>query len=186
VTGVQTCALPISTPATTQVGSTVIIDLCNIISDTDNTFEELTIIVVSILSGASTNIDGCDLSVDYSGIDFEGQDSIVIRATDPDGNVDENTLSIEVESTTGDVEVFNAVSPNGDNLNDTWRIRNIESPNTIFLYNRWGDEVKSFANVSLNAMNNAELDLSDLPPATYFYKISSTQGTFEGYIVIKK
>jgi len=174
-----------TTPATTQVGSTVTIDLCDIISDPDNSFEELFIEVISIESGATTLIEGCNLIVDYQGIDFEGQDNIFLRATDPDGNVDENSLTITVESSAGDIQIFNAVSPNGDGLNDFWEIVNLQSPNVILLYNRWGDEVKSLNNVEVNVNNRTQIDLSDLPAATYFYKISSPQGSFEGYIVLK-
>ncbi|HNP18530.1 MAG TPA: FG-GAP-like repeat-containing protein [Fulvivirga sp.] len=178
-----------TTPGTTQVGSTVTIDLCEIIFDPDNTFDELTIIVVSILSQASTNISACDLTIDYSAVDFEGEDSIVLRATDPDGNSAENTLTITVEPIDNGeppilpLEVFNAISPNGDGLNDWWEIVNLLTPNKIELYNRWGDLVKTLTDYK-NIPDNSQMD--DLPSGTYFYKIESPNGEYTGYISIKK
>ncbi|MEQ8575786.1 MAG: gliding motility-associated C-terminal domain-containing protein, partial [Fulvivirga sp.] len=176
-----------TTPATTQEGSRLTIDLCAIISDPDNTFDELTITVVSITSGAVTSIDGCDLVIDYEGLDFSGTDSIVLSATDPDGNTDQNTLSITVEEEPvvngGDLLIYNAISPNGDGANEWWEIVNLTTPKTIELYNRWGDLVKTLNNYE-NIENNSQLD--DLPVGTYFYKISSPQGEYTGYITIKK
>ncbi|QSE96214.1 FG-GAP-like repeat-containing protein [Fulvivirga lutea] len=174
-----------TTPATTQVGSVITIDLCNIISDPDNSFEELTITVVSILSGASTTIDGCDLRVDYSGLNFSGEDIIVLRATDPDGNTDENSLTINVESAEpgGELIIYNAVSPNNDGLNDWWEIVNLTTPNEIKLFNRWGDLVKTLTNYESIPDNT---QLNDIPAGTYFYKIESPQGSYEGFLVIKK
>lgn len=176
-----------TTPATTQEGSRLTIDLCAIISDPDNTFDELIITVVSITSGATTTIDGCDLVIDYEGLSFSGIDSIVLSATDPDGNTDQNTLTITVEEEPvvngGDLLIYNAISPNGDGANDWWEIVNLTTPNKIELYNRWGDLVKTLNNYE-NIENNSQLD--DLPVGTYFYKISSPQGEYTGYITIKK
>lgn len=176
-----------TTPATTQEGNRLTIDLCAIISDPDNTFDELTITVVSILSGAITEINGCDLIIDYEGLDFFGTDSIVISATDPDGNTDQNTLTITVEEEPivngGKLLIYNAISPNGDGANDWWEIVNLTTPNQIELYNRWGDLVKTLNDYE-NIENNTQLD--DLPVGTYFYKISSPQGEYTGYITIKK
>ncbi len=184
-----------TTPGTTQVGSTIVIDLCNIISDPNNTFDELTIIVVSILSQASTNVNACDLTIDYSAVDFEGQDSIVLRATDPDGNTAENTLTITVEPIDNGeppilpLEVYSAVSPNGDGLNDTWRIKNLlQTPNSIKLFNRWGDLVKTINDYIDPGDSGDEIyiDLSGVPAGTYFYSIESVNGKYTGYITIKK
>ncbi|MEQ8926240.1 MAG: FG-GAP-like repeat-containing protein [Fulvivirga sp.] len=174
-----------TTPTTTQVGSVVTIDLCQIISDPDNDFDELFIEVISTLSGAATTKEDCNLRIDYSGLNFSGEDNIVVRATDPDGNTDENTLIITVESSEpgGDLIIYNAVSPNGDGLNDWWEIVNLTSPNKIQLFNRWGDLVKTLSDYE-SIENNTQLN--DIPAGTYFYKIESPQGSYEGFIVIKK
>lgn len=174
-----------TTPATTQVGSVITIDLCAIISDPDNNFDELTISVISTNSGANTVVSGCDLTIDYANTNFSGNDEIVIEACDPSGNCDQNTLNIEVQdvSQPTEVNIFNAVSPNNDGLNDFWEVQGLTQPNSIILFNRWGDEVKALNDVPSPI---ADIDLSDLPAATYFYRINSPEGTFEGYVVIKK
>jgi gliding motility-associated-like protein len=74
-----------------------------------------------------------------------------------------------------DFETSNAFSPNGDGLNDIWVIRGIDSfgSNTVRIFNRWGDEVRSF-----DDYNNADVSWdgtytagSKVPTGTYFYVI---------------
>ncbi|MEM8567599.1 MAG: gliding motility-associated C-terminal domain-containing protein, partial [Bacteroidota bacterium] len=170
--------------ATTQVGSVITLDLCQIISDTDNSFEELTISVLSTTSGAATSIDGCELTLDYVGLSFEGQDNIQLEACDPLNACNVNTLSIIVQAVS-EFQVYNAVSPNNDGRNDWWIIEGLTSPNNIRIFNRWGDEVKELNNyVGSSGVPNNELD--DLIAGTYFYQIESPQGSFNGYLTIKK
>lgn len=173
-----------TTPSTTQVGSIVTIDLCNIISDPDNNFDELTLNVVSSLSNAATSIDDCILTIDYRGTSFFGQDQLIIEACDPSGECDQNTLEVTVEEIT-EVNIYNAVSPNGRDGNDWWVIDGLSTPNTIAIYNRWGDVVKVLDDYN-GSPNTPNDKLDDLPSATYFYEIKSDQGSFTGYLVIKK
>ncbi|OMQ10478.1 gliding motility-associated C-terminal domain-containing protein [[Flexibacter] sp. ATCC 35103] len=78
-----------------------------------------------------------------------------------------------------DVEVFNAISPNGDGVNDTFHIAGIDKypDNSVEIYNRWG--VKVFETKSYNESDNVFTGYSDgratvtrgekLPTGTYFY-----------------
>lgn len=172
-----------TTPQSTQVGSVVTINLCDLISDPDNTYNELNISVVSISSEAATDITDCILTIDYGSSGFSGQDQLVLEACDPSGACDQNTISIQVEEPSGPLTIYNAVSPNGDGLNDWWEILALTSPNKIELFNRWGDQVKTLNNYAGMTPNNL---LDDLPAGTYYYKINSPQGDYEGYLVIKK
>ena len=113
--------------------------------------------------------------------------TIEISATDFD-NTTPTPVSMEVNVTPvedpipSELTIYNAVSPNNDGLNDWWEIFKISSPNKIELYNRWGDLVKTLNNY-VSEENNL---LDDLPSATYYYKIESPQGSYNGYLVIKK
>ncbi|MTI22681.1 T9SS type B sorting domain-containing protein [Fulvivirga sp. RKSG066] len=166
-----------------QRGAILTFDWCELIDDPDNEDSELTVTVVSISSGASTSINNCEVEVDYSNVNFSGNDAITLRACDPSNECDENSISIVVSDVGGQLLIFNAVSPNGDGLNDFWEIQNLTSPNAIEIYNRWGDNVKTLVNYNGEVANN---QLDDLPTATYFYKIKSPEGSFEGYLVIKE
>ncbi|MES2574392.1 MAG: gliding motility-associated C-terminal domain-containing protein [Bacteroidota bacterium] len=68
-----------------------------------------------------------------------------------------------------DLIVSTAFSPNGDTINDTWIINNIEKyPNTsVHVFNRWGYEVYS----SPNYKN--DWDGTELPASTYYYTVES-------------
>lgn len=85
---------------------------------------------------------------------------------------------------------FNAFSPNGDGINDTWQIENIHLPefrnNEVHIFNRWGQEVWSGRNY-----DNAQVVWDGrgkggnrLPPATYFYTADVAGVMFKGYIEI--
>lgn len=62
---------------------------------------------------------------------------------------------------------FNAFTPNGDGINDTWEIGNInEWPNAqIVVYSRWGQKVFQATNY------DNDWDGDGLPSATYYYVI---------------
>lgn len=78
-----------------------------------------------------------------------------------------------------DIIVFNAVSPNGDGINDTFHIQGIDNypDNRVEIYNRWG--VKVYDANSYNESDNMFRGYSDgretvnrgvgLPTGTYFY-----------------
>ncbi|OXA75158.1 gliding motility-associated C-terminal domain-containing protein [Flavobacterium aquidurense] len=94
--------------------------------------------------------------------------------------------------------VYNAVSPNGDGINDSFHIKGIDQypDNTVEIYNRWG--VKVFDTKSYNESDNMFRGYSDgratinrgekLPTGTYFYilKYNNTKRVVEqsGYLYI--
>lgn len=85
-----------------------------------------------------------------------------------------------------DVIVYNAVSPNGDGMNDTFLIEGISKypDNEVEIYNRWG--VKVYDAKSYNESDNMFTGYSDgrattkrgekLPTGTYFYIIKYNNG----------
>ncbi len=72
-----------------------------------------------------------------------------------------------------DIFVSQALTPNGDGINDVWYIKNIELyPNArIRVYNRWGAEVYSVLNYK-NDWGGTYKDNTDyLPSSSYYYII---------------
>jgi len=73
------------------------------------------------------------------------------------------------------IEVSQALTPNGDGINDTWELSNIEQfkDNKVFVVDRWGNKV-----YQANGYNNSDvlwngigINGSKVPVGTYFYTI---------------
>jgi gliding motility-associated-like protein len=182
-----------ATPLTTQIGSTISFDLLSIISDADGDLNPETLqITGEPQSGAQASIDeNGNLLLDYSGISFSGIDRLTIRACDNSGSCTEEELTVDV---IGDIFIYNAISPNGDGLNDIFLIQNINllpvtRKNRVVLYNRWGDavfEVSDYDNTS-RVFKGLNDNGKALPSGTYFYKIEFASGLpiKSGYLVLK-
>ena len=100
-----------------------------------------------------------------------------------------------------DLEIFNSMTINGDDLNDVFVIRGIEQypNNTVIIYNRWGVEVynvegygqdnKFFRGISEGRKTISQT--AELPKGTYFYLLRyvNKQGAEKersGYLYITK
>ncbi|MBT8220388.1 MAG: gliding motility-associated C-terminal domain-containing protein, partial [Bacteroidia bacterium] len=100
---------------------------------------------------------------------------------------DTATVTIWIECT--DIKIFNAMSPNGDGLNDIFFIANIEDfpNNEINIYNRWGNQVFSTTGYN-NKENNWDGTWqgdNDLPDGTYYYELwlhDENKRFFSGFI----
>jgi gliding motility-associated-like protein len=97
--------------------------------------------------------------------------------------------------------VYNSISPNGDGVNDIFRIRNIDfyPENTLSIYNRWGIEVYHVNSYGQNdnffkGFSDGRSTVSrdvELPEGTYFYTLTykNTKGiekNLSGYLYIKQ
>jgi gliding motility-associated-like protein len=99
------------------------------------------------------------------------------------------------------IEVFNAVSPNGDGNNDVFRIRGLEcyADNTVEIYNRWGvlvfersgynNDDRAFRGISEGRVTIKQSE--ELPVGVYYYILrykDSTATTFKkaGYLYINR
>jgi gliding motility-associated-like protein len=114
-----------------------------------------------------------------------------------ESSVQELEVRVVVE---GDLEVFNALSPNGDGINDVFTIRNIDfyPNNSLYIYNRWGVEVYKANGYGQNGTlfrgfsdgrNTINRD-SALPDGTYFYTLTyknttGRENNLSGYLYIK-
>jgi gliding motility-associated-like protein len=186
------CA-PVITTATlaTQVEGTVILDLKSLITTVGTLDVNSIKVKTPPSSGAAATIANGVLTIDYKGKPFSGIESITIEACNTNGICSQQTFSIEVA---GDIVVYNAVSPNGDDKNEFLYLKYIEviaatSINQVMIYNRWGDEVFSVSDYDNKTRRFAGLtnDGSKLPVGTYFYKIvlPNAGKTMTGYLELK-
>jgi gliding motility-associated-like protein len=93
---------------------------------------------------------------------------------------------------TADFECYipDAISPNGDGINDIWNIRCLhEYPNReVVIYSRWGNLVYEGNGNDFDGLFNGQ----NLPDGTYFYiiKLNSTQyvpnDEIKGYLIINR
>ncbi len=97
------------------------------------------------------------------------------------------TTSDQVNVTLVDVELPNAISPNGDGKNDYFEIPFIGSYNKveIKIINRWGNLVYENANYN-NNWNGFNQSGNPLAEDTYFYVLKLDELIRTGYITIKR
>jgi gliding motility-associated-like protein len=138
-----------------------------------------------------------NLTLDYSGITFSGQDQLTIRACDLAGVCTESILAVNVHVIAAEespVEVFNAVAPNSSGDNRYMRIVNLPQHNKVSIFNRWGDIVFNIVNYDqetpgkrFEGMDNSGKVLTS---GTYFYKIeyvdNGVRQTLTGYLSLKQ
>jgi gliding motility-associated-like protein/uncharacterized repeat protein (TIGR02543 family) len=102
-----------------------------------------------------------------------------------------STAVVVTEEGCNKIIVYNAISPeNGDDLNDHLTISNIQAPNKLRIYNRWGDlvfEATNYDNVT-NKFIGQTNDGKVLPNGTYFYilEVKSREEKISGYIAIRR
>jgi gliding motility-associated-like protein len=91
-----------------------------------------------------------------------------------------------------DINVSDAITPNGDGTNDTWMIYNIENhPNSIVrVFNRWGSQVFYSRNYQNNWDGSFKNNTDSLPESSsYYYQIDlDGNGSIdkEGWVYITK
>ncbi len=79
-----------------------------------------------------------------------------------------------------DFNIPNAISPNGDQINDLWIIDNINllPNNELSIFNQWNSEV--FHKVGYQNNWGAE----NVPDGVYYYILKSNQKILKGYILV--
>ena len=93
-----------------------------------------------------------------------------------------------------DIVIFNAISPNGDGINDTWEIQGLQHypNNTVQVFDKWGDEVFQESNYKNDWVGMGKGG-KELPDGTYYYlvkingqKTPDGHDAFTGYLMIKR
>lgn len=93
----------------------------------------------------------------------------VLTVTDVNSCVNKDTVIVTLSAAEFDGKISNLFTPNGDGINDSWYIQNIQNypDNEVFVYNIYGNLVyskKGYTNDWLGTFNGAAL-----PDGTYYY-----------------
>jgi gliding motility-associated-like protein len=98
------------------------------------------------------------------------------------------------ETVAKDIEIYNALSPNGDGFNDVFTIRNIEMypDNELTIFNGWGTTI--YKTTSYGQYNRFftghNSNGNSLPEGVYYYILIVRDGentqTFKGYLYINR
>ena len=144
--------------------------------------------------------DSCgDVTFTASKLDFScndiGENMVELTVTDSSGNSSTGSEIVTVigTATSCGIKVSEAITANGDGINDTWIIYNIEGhPNTsVRVFNRWGAEVY-FSRDYKNDWDGRYYRASnnDLPSSgSYYYQVDvDGDGTIDnqGWLYITK
>lgn len=193
---IQTCANPpviAAQPQVTQTEQKIVVNVTGWLSDSDDNLNLASLrIITQPSSGATASLaTNGDLTIDYAGVLFAGPDVLRIEVCDLTGLCSQEDITIEVA---GDIIVYNALSPNGDDKNPTLLLKYIDilsstKTNTVSVYNRWGDEVFSVSDYDnkTRVFEGLTSDGNKLPVGIYFYKISLPDAgkTLTGFISLK-
>jgi gliding motility-associated-like protein len=168
-------------------GKIISIDLSELMSDPNNNLDASTLVIVSPpQSGAIASLNGTILLLDYTSLDFSGMDQLGISVCDLLGACATRQLTIQID---GLLEIFNAVSANGDNLNSFFFLRNIKPGNRVTIFNRWGDVVYETADYDNQDRKFTGLTTAgkQLPSGIYFYRIESINSpALTGFLSLKQ
>lgn len=186
----QGTALPAPTitsfdPAQGPSGTTVIITGSNFDQVPSNNIVMFNGITAQVISSNSTS-----LTVTVPPGATDGQISVITNCILV-SSVDDFIVG---EGGGNGLVIYNAISADGNSLNEIFRIENIDvqeetRTNTVTIYNRWGDVVFDVSNynnsdrVFKGVSNNGK----DLPSGIYYYKVEFTSGlkTQTGYLSLK-
>ncbi|MEM1120777.1 MAG: gliding motility-associated C-terminal domain-containing protein [Bacteroidota bacterium] len=106
------------------------------------------------------------------------------------GICDTATVLVFVSCTSDrDFVIYNALSPNGDGINDVFQIDGIEDfpNNSVEVFNRWGNSVYEMAGYKNEWNGTWSNDGKLLPDGTYFYLFNTGEGeVFSGWLEIKR
>jgi len=103
---------------------------------------------------------------------------------------DTATVTVFVDCTSDrNFIIYNALSPNGDGVNDVFQIDGIEDfpDNTVKIFNRWGNMVYEMAGYKNEWNGNWGRANGLLPDGTYFYLFDTGEGKqYSGFLEIRR
>jgi gliding motility-associated-like protein len=167
-----------SVPLTTIIEGKITLDLVPLITAPGTLNVSSIKIIKQPSSGAFAEVSNGILTINYLGNPFSGKDLLTIEACDIGNLCSEQDFLIEVA---GDVNVYNGMSPNGDQKNEIFFLQYLGAipdteKNQVSIYNRWGSKVFEVSdyNNTTHVFKGLADNGEELPSGTYFYKIVYT------------
>ncbi|MFK8055683.1 MAG: gliding motility-associated C-terminal domain-containing protein [Saprospiraceae bacterium] len=170
---------------------------------TKGTSIEINILTNDTLNGPLVQL--YPLTLPLNGNLFIVGDSIIRYTPNPEfcGGVDSfqyvinngigfDTATVRIDVACDDLIIFSGFSPNGDGVNDAFKILGIEDfpENKVMIFNRWGNEVFNVENYdnSEGKSFKGRWGNKTLPDGTYFYVIDlgGENGCRSGYLQITR
>jgi len=171
-----------------QAGGNIVFSIADIFSDPDDNLDLASLTVVSA-QGALVTISGGFITVNYNSVpNYEGTDQVTISICDLGGKCQVEVVAVDVGA---DVDVYNGISANGDDMNAYLRIRFLPSKSHVSILNRWGDAVYESDDYDSSdpskRFGGNSTDGNALTTGTYFYKITLPDGQERtGYLHLKR
>ncbi len=146
--------------------------------------------VLPVASGGVGPLNGTafsntDCTVSYvPNDDYCGDDEITYVICNAVG-CDTAMITIAVICPDADFKIFNAFSPNGDGVNDFFKINGVQQfpDHMLYVFNRWGNEVLKVSDYQNDW--GATWQGADLPDGTYYYVFDTGEGDIRsGYVYI--
>lgn len=133
---------------------------------------------VTILDGPSngTALVNSDGTVTYApDAGFIGTDGFTYQLCDDSGLCCMSVVSLEVNDTECELMIPNGFSPNGDNVNDTFVVKDFDCDCTdkeYYIFNRWGNRIYFSRDPgATNDWWDGTYEGEDVPDGTYYYCI---------------
>jgi gliding motility-associated-like protein len=111
-----------------------------------------------------------------------------VQITDAAGLQVSDTVQVTAGTEICGIHFFTGITPNGDGNNDFWTIEFIElyQPNSVAIFNRWGETVWSATNYNNQTVRWEGLDKNGnaVPAGTYFYLVEVNGKTSKGWVEV--